>query len=225
MDDKFVVICATGRSGSTTMLRILNTVPNTNICGENDGAIISLLEFYKHIKYTTCTKTLQTYNSTSLEQIVKERRMSPSWYNSYNYNAIVMSIRYMIINLFKNKPDTNMWGFKEIRFLHRNIETLKELKELFPQLKVIIHVKRNIAQQCRSQWKAWNQKDRDTIEKMAKANNDFFNFYARHRDFCYFSTFEDMFDMNKLREIFRFIGCENKFNEQKIKEILADNLH
>ena len=48
MDDKVVIICATGRSGSTTMLRLLNTIPNSNICGENNGAIINLLEFYKN---------------------------------------------------------------------------------------------------------------------------------------------------------------------------------
>ncbi len=35
MDDKIVLICATGRSGSTTMQRIINTIPNSNICGEN----------------------------------------------------------------------------------------------------------------------------------------------------------------------------------------------
>ena len=50
--DKIVLICATGRSGSTTMQRIINSVPNSNICGENFGAINSLLEFYKNIKTT-----------------------------------------------------------------------------------------------------------------------------------------------------------------------------
>lgn len=46
MDDKIVLICATGRSGSTTMQRIINTIPGSNICGENYGAINSLLDFY-----------------------------------------------------------------------------------------------------------------------------------------------------------------------------------
>jgi len=53
MDDKIVLICATGRSGSTTMQRIINTIPNSNICGENYGAINSLLEFYRRVKYST----------------------------------------------------------------------------------------------------------------------------------------------------------------------------
>ena len=53
MVDKIVLICATGRSGSTTMQRIINTIPNSNICGENYGAINSLLEFYRRIKKST----------------------------------------------------------------------------------------------------------------------------------------------------------------------------
>ena len=50
IEDKIVLICATGRSGSTTLQRIINTIPNSNICGENFGAINSLLEFYRRIK-------------------------------------------------------------------------------------------------------------------------------------------------------------------------------
>jgi hypothetical protein len=44
---KFILICATGRSGSTTIQRIVNSLPNSNICGENFGAVNDLLKFYK----------------------------------------------------------------------------------------------------------------------------------------------------------------------------------
>jgi len=225
MDDKIVIICATGRSGSTTMLRLLNTVPNSNICGENNAAIINLLEFYKNIKYTTFTKSLQTYNSTSLDQIVNERRMSPSWYNSYNHQMIVSSIRSMIVNLFKNKKETNLWGCKEIRFLNGKVELLNELRELFPQLKVIIHIRKNIMKQSNSQLNAWSPADKQSVKVLAKHNDELFNFSQLHRDYCYFSTFEDMFDLSNLRQIFNFIGCGMHFNEKKIKEVLSDNLH
>jgi hypothetical protein len=36
---KFILICATGRSGSTTLQRIINTIEESNINGENLGAI------------------------------------------------------------------------------------------------------------------------------------------------------------------------------------------
>ena len=56
MDDKIVLICATGRSGSTSLQRILNTIPDSNICGENLGAINSLLEFYRRIGAPVSTR-------------------------------------------------------------------------------------------------------------------------------------------------------------------------
>ena len=31
---KFILICATGRSGSTTLQRIINSIPDANITGE-----------------------------------------------------------------------------------------------------------------------------------------------------------------------------------------------
>ena len=47
---KFIIICATGRSGSTTLQRIINTIGSSNIYGENDGAINNLLKCYQNIK-------------------------------------------------------------------------------------------------------------------------------------------------------------------------------
>ena len=114
MEDKVVLICATGRSGSTTLQRILNTLPNSNICGENKGAINSLLEFYRRIKVTTMDYTPGSLQPTSYEDLIDENT-KPSWYNSYDYQQIVQHVRTMIINMFKNRDTTNIWGFKEIR--------------------------------------------------------------------------------------------------------------
>ena len=63
--DKIVLICATGRSGSTTMQRIINIIPNSNICGENFGAVNSLLEFYKR----KLTGTLISHNKETKIQM------------------------------------------------------------------------------------------------------------------------------------------------------------
>ena len=49
--DKIVLLCCVGRSGSTTLQRIINTIPNSNICGENYAAILDLLRFYKNIQF------------------------------------------------------------------------------------------------------------------------------------------------------------------------------
>jgi hypothetical protein len=218
--DKIVLICATGRSGSTTMQRIINSVPNSNICGENFGAINSLLEFYKRIKTTTFDFVPGHLRPASYEDIIS-KDVKPSWYNSYNFQQTVSMIKILIASLFKNKEATNVWGFKEIRYDNGDIKYLKEFKELFPQTKVIIQVRGNIAAQSQS---SWLKKDKNAIQYLNTLNNEFYNFYNHNKEWCYFTTFEKMFDMENIKKIFEFIDCSQYYNQSKIKEILDNNI-
>ena len=218
--DKIVLICATGRSGSTTMQRIVNSVPNSNICGENFGAINSLLEFYKRIKTTTIDFVPGHLRPASYEDIIS-KDVKPSWYNSYNFQQTVSMIKMLIASLFKNKEATNMWGFKEIRYDNGDIKYLKEFKELFPQTKVIIQVRGNIAAQSQS---SWLKKDRNAVQYLNALNNEFYNFYNQNKEWCYFTTFEKMFDMENIKKIFEFIDCSQHYDQSKIKQILDNNI-
>ena len=218
--DKIILICATGRSGSTTMQRIINSVPNSNICGENFGAINSLLEFYKRIKTTTFDYVPGHLRPASYEDIIS-KDVKPSWYNSYNFQQTVSMIKMMIVSLFKNTSATNMWGFKEIRYDNGNIKYLKEFKELFPQTKVIIQIRGNIAAQSQS---SWLKKDKNAIQYLNTLNNEFYNFYNQNKEWCYFTTFEKMFDMENIKKIFEFIDCSQYYDQSKIKQILDNNI-
>jgi hypothetical protein len=218
--DKIVLICATGRSGSTTMQRIINSVPNSNICGENFGAINSLLEFYKRIKTTTFDYVPGHLRPASYEDIIS-KDVKPSWYNSYNFQQTVSMIKMLIASLFKNKEATNVWGFKEIRYDNGDIKYLKEFKELFPQTKVIIQVRGNIAAQSQS---SWLKKDKNAIQYLNALNNQFYNFYNHNKEWCYFTTFEKMFDMENIKKIFEFIDCSQYYDYSKIKQILDNNI-
>jgi hypothetical protein len=221
MDDKIVLICATGRSGSTTMQRILNTIPNSNICGENFGAINSLLEFYRRIKNSSVKNIPGHFRPASYEEIIQQN-IKPAWYNSYNYQQIVQLIKITIINMFKNSDKTNVWGFKEIRYDAGNIGYIKDFKELFPQTKVIIQIRENIEAQSKSGW--FKDDKKNSVQFLTKTNDELINFYKNNKDFCYLNTFEKMFNMNNLKNLFKFIGFENSFNEAQINEILKNNL-
>jgi hypothetical protein len=220
MDDKIVLICATGRSGSTTMQRLINTIPNSNICGENFAAINSLLEFYRRIKQSTIKNVPGHYNPASYAEIVKQN-IKPSWYNSYNYNSIVHLIKITIINMFKNSESTNIWGFKEIRYDSGNINYIKDFKELFPQTKVIVHIRENIQAQSNS---GWFKKDKNSIPFLNKTTKELIEFSLQNKEWCFYSSFERMFDKNYLRKLFDFIDCGENYNEQLIDEILKNNI-
>ena len=220
MDDKIVLICATGRSGSTTMQRIINTIPNSNICGENFGAINSLLEFYRRIKTTTIDYVPGHMNPASYENIIS-KNVKPSWYNRYNYSQIVQLIKMTIINMFKNKESTNIWGFKEIRYDCGNINYIKEFKELFPQTKVIIQFRENIKAQSNS---GWHKDDKNSIKFLTITTKELVDFAIINKDWCFLTSFEKMFDRNNLQNLFKFIDCRENYIEEKITEVLNNNI-
>ena len=220
MDDKIVLICATGRSGSTTMQRIINTIPSANICGENFGAINSLLEFYRRIKKTSVDYVPGHFNPACYDEIVS-KNIKPAWYNSYNFAQIVQLIKITIVNMFKNKETTNLWGFKEIRYDSGNINYIEEFKELFPQTKVIIQIRENLEAQSKS---GWHNNDKNAVQFLKKINKELLEFYGKHKDYCYLTSFERMFDKNNIINIFSFINRIENFDEEKINKVLNNNI-
>ena len=220
-DDKIVLICAIGRSGSTTLQLILNTIPNSNICGENEGAINSLLEFYKQIK-NTCNRfdniEFNKLNNEEKQNIFKifQNGIKPSWYNSFELEQVKQTIRSMITIMFKKNNTTNVWGFKEIRY-NGKLELLKEFRELFPQTKVILNIRGNIQKQSQS---SWFKKDPNSFKKITKETNEIVEFWKNNRDFCFLNVLEKMYNKQHMMQLFQFIGCSEHFNEDKIIKIL-----
>ena len=123
--------------------------------------------------------------------------------------------------MFKDSETTKLWGFKEIRYDFGNIKYIKEFKELFPQTKVIIHIRGNIQAQSQS---GWFKGDINAANYLIKTTNDLLTFARENSDWCYISTFEKMFDKNNLQNIFEFIDCREKYDEQKVSEVLNNNL-
>ena len=109
-NDKIVLICATGRSGSTTMQRIINTIPNSNICGENFAALNSLLEFYARLKKTSAKLGYEKNTHLNYDELIRNQ-IKPAWYNSYNILEIQKQVRDIITKMFKLNDSTNVWGF------------------------------------------------------------------------------------------------------------------
>ena len=212
---EFILICATGRSGSTTLQRIINTIPNTNICGENNNAILNLLNFYKSLKHQNVTDNNKVYS------IFVDKNIKPCWYNHFDMTQIISDIKKMIIH-FLNFTNTNtILGFKEIRYDKTNFHLLNEFKELFPKTKIIIHIRNDIKSQSQSDWFS---KDKNSFKKLTKYNKEFLTFYEKKDNLNkYFSCFEDLFDINKIKILFKFLNKEEFFNEIEILKILNNN--
>ena len=219
-DDKIVLLCCVGRSGSTTLQRIMNTIPNSNICGENNGAIIDLLRFYKNIKKTTFDQVIGGAKPVTYNFLI-DNKVKPAWYNSYNYDEIVKMIKFLIMRMFKKDNETTLWGFKEIRYGNGNIDLIDEFKELVPQTKVVMLIRENFSQQAKS---GWFKNNPNAVTLIKNQSNELFNFYMHHKDYVFFLTFEKMFNKANIQALFKFIDCEANFDEDKVIGVLVNKI-
>ena len=208
----FILICATGRSGSTTLQRIINTIPNTNICGENSNAILHLINSYTSIKSLSENNNYEYY-------INKNKK--PCWYNYFDKEKYIDDLRNTIIH-FLDYTDTSLHiGFKEIRYNDSNIHLLPKFIELFPNTKIILHIKKDIATQSKSDWWARNPEAYSFLEKK---NNVLLEYHKNNKDNnTYVSYFEDLFDLDKVKNIFTFLNLKEHFDKNKVTEILNNN--
>lgn len=207
----FILICAVGRSGSTTLQRIINTIPNTDIHGENYNGLTYLMNYQENID--VLKNSISKYDSY--------KNSKPCWYNFFDYDVMSLLIKRLIIEFLKNgRENSTTLGFKEIRYTPDNIKFLKQFKKIFPKTKVILHIKIDTISQSKS---SWFLDDFESKNKIDILNSFYIKYNLENPDFTYLSTFEDMFDMTKLKQLFKFLNKEYYFNENKIKEILSNS--
>lgn len=207
---KFILICSTGRSGSTTLQRIINTIPNSNITGENFGAINNLLECYKNLKNTQNIPKNENNKFLTYEEC-ENSKILPCWYNCYDLTNITNDIQNMIINILDNKQYNKVIGFKEIRYFNK-LHLLDSFVELFPNTKIILNYRENVQSQCKSGW--W---DEESEEHINEYNNQIIEYYKNHNN-CHLLTFENLFNISKIEELFLFL--DEPFSEDKYKYIM-----
>ena len=51
-EHQWILVLGTGRSGSTTMLEMVNFLPSVEMSGEHDGDLLSFYDFRKHVRTT-----------------------------------------------------------------------------------------------------------------------------------------------------------------------------
>jgi hypothetical protein len=217
---KFIIIAATGRSGSTTLQRIINSIPNSNISGEKYGAIEDLLNCYKNIKETInfCSKNNDDELLTMDEMI--KANIKPAWYNCFYLEEVKNNIKNTIISILVRSESISNYriiGYKEIRFFNK-LHLLDEFVELFPNTKIICHLSDNLERQSKSNWWKLDEKSK---EHLLEQNNELIN-YASNKDNCYLSYMKNLFDINDMEKMFLFL--DEKLNKEEYELIISNSL-
>jgi hypothetical protein len=221
---KYVLILATGRSGSTTLQRIINTIPKTMLYGENCGLIWSLIKCHidlarfkskvkddlyileKKMNISLTDKKQITYN----EYI--DNNHPPIWYNVVDHDNVNLKITDIISDIIYD-TDKEIIGFKHLlEIKDDNLSILKKFIELFPDTKIIINYRKDIESQSKSKW--WgnlsNPESTELLNCLNKLSIDLYNNFNKQ---CYLMEFNDIFNVNKVKEMFDFLGKE--LNEEE----------
>ena len=209
MDTEFIIITATGRSGSTMLQEIISTIPNSSICGEHTAIINSLLDVYKTLREFNIER--KKYND-DLQYMIKHKIKLCS-YVIYNYEKSVNDIRNVIINLFR-KNNELIIGCKNITMSE---DQIKLFKSLFPLTKFILHIRPNVEEQIKSTPQSYCQYTEQDIEILENWNKRYTLFH-NNNNFTYLSTFDDLFDFDKIKNLENYLKC--KFDKEQINNIL-----
>jgi len=145
----YVFVVTYGRSGSTLVQGILNSIPGYLIRGENSAALNHLHAYHQ---------TLLTESRRGNQ--VNRRKVTHPFYGMPDFppDASLAGIRRLVLDtVLRPEPDTRVTGFKEIRWYHEDLAGYVDfLSQVFPGARFVVNT-RNQADVLKSKW--WAKKD------------------------------------------------------------------
>jgi len=209
----FVFIVTFGRSGSTLLQGILNSIPGYLIRGENYSTLLALFVAVRH-----CHQASQYVRGQS--------NATHPWFGAEKLKPQVFS--ESVADLFLRlclQPDTTTRciGFKEIRYTPEEIpdelftEYLEFLQAAFPKSALIFNI-RNVSEVIDSGW--WAGLDRVTSKYHLEATIERFESYAAEHDNCFVFNYDSLMKSPAYCEsLFEFLG--EPLDLDRVKAVLA----
>lgn len=208
-DLQYVFIVTYGRSGSTLLQGLLNSIPGYLIRGENHGTLETLAENFRNLNHRK-------------ETISGGAKSTHPWYWLRHYSreeAAAGYRRFILEVILKPKPRTRVTGFKEIRWWKRDlVETLEFTREVFPGARFVFNT-RETEDVIKSQW--WARKDPDVARaQVADWESRMDDAYAKLGDELVYRIHYDDYlaDPGVLRGLFEWLG--EPFDRARIDEVL-----
>lgn len=201
-----------GRSGSTLLLGMLNSIPGYHILGENNDS-------FKHI-YAFINDTFKAcLNNKHCEQEYNLIGSRNPWYNDINVEQIFHAARIFMENIIDPNDQYTTIGFKEIRYpdhMDTDLSAYLDALHMITNCK-FIYLTRDLDLVVKSKWFAKNPEEnrrkltvfQDEMEKHINARKE--------RQMWYHLTMDQMIH-NDLQGLFDYLG-EN-YHRETIAEIL-----
>ncbi|MEI2714205.1 MAG: sulfotransferase [Nocardioides sp.] len=145
----YVFVVTYGRSGSTLVQGLLNSIPGYLVRGENNGALYHLFRYH------------QTLVDESQRGVPERRRKGTHPFFGISDFAVEQSVRdcrrLFVDTVLRPDADTRVTGFKEIRWYQPDLlDYVAWMQEVFPGARFVVNT-RNHADVLKSKW--WAKKD------------------------------------------------------------------
>ena len=207
-DLDYLFVVTYGRSGSTLVAGLLNSLPGYLIRGENRDALHHLFEFHS------------TMLTESTRKPIKRLRMKTDPFFGIGdfppERSIKLIRRLAVETVLRPKPDTRVTGFKEIRWYQPDLEEyVAWLREVFPGAKFLINT-RDHASVLKSGW--WAQGDH--ADGLARVEEGILALAESLGDAAYRIHYDEyVADPGVLEPMFAWLG--EPYDADAVREVLA----
>jgi len=189
-EQNWVFVVATGRSGSTTVMEMLNEIPGFRIGGENNGAASHMYDLF------------QTY----IDQIAKNGG-AEAWYTpEVKQKDLLCALQQFARALVGRYPDdTKVLGWKEIRW--KSKQELDFMRLLFPCAKFVINIRKDTAAEANS---AFMKNGATTAAALDATNKKFTDWAAQQAESTTFEVPLEQFSVGRFNKLLGWLditGC------------------
>src|SRR5215203_3724131 len=209
-DLSYVFVMTYGRSGSTLLMGLLNTIPGYLVRGENDDALRFLYDFHR-----TCVERSRFW------PVERMRMRNNPFYGMGDFPvgaSIAGARRLALETLLRPKADTRVTGYKEILWWrHEDLDAyVGWLREVFPGARFLVNT-RDHAAVLKSKWWA---KGGDNSEHLADIERRLLASAASLGDAAYHVHFDDyVADPTTLAPMFAWLGEE--YDEASVRRTMT----
>jgi hypothetical protein len=206
-DLRHVFVVTYGRSGSTLLMGILNTIPGWLIRGENRDAVHHLFAFH------------HTMGAESDRKRGTPLTPAHPWFGIDGFprkRSLRLIRRLVTETVLRPEPDTRVTGFKEIRWYHDDLEEyVAWLRRVFPGARFVVNT-RDHADVLRSGWWA----EGDHAAELAQNEGRLLRLADELGDAAYRVHYDDyVADPVALQGLFEWLG--ETWDEAAVREVMA----
>ncbi|MFS4107554.1 sulfotransferase [Streptomyces sp. PD-S100-1] len=206
---EYLFVLTYGRSGSTLLQNLLNSIPGVLVRGENHGVLYELYRFHHKVLHHR-------------DRLARPQPLPPfhPWWGIDGYpeeEALAAMRRLVLDTLIRPRPDSRIVGFKEITWPDEDLaEYVAFLRRLFPGARFVFNT-RDLADVARSKWWATMP---DAAERLARTEKRMSEVVDGLGDAAVRVHYDDYCaDPEALRPMHRWLGGE--FDAERIRTVMA----